>query len=89
MRVPLSWLAEHVELPKSATAESVMAELVKVVRDEKKRTESDVQFTYFSKSIPKFLKLNPSGNYERALRLVYDSIYIKDRLDGDLGHKMH
>ena len=30
MRVPLSWLNEYVELPKGSTADSVMAELVKV-----------------------------------------------------------
>jgi phenylalanyl-tRNA synthetase beta chain len=34
MRVPLSWLAEYVELPKTATAETVMAELVKVGLEE-------------------------------------------------------
>ena len=34
MRVPLSWLAEYVDLPSGATAESVMAELVKVGLEE-------------------------------------------------------
>ncbi|MFM1973334.1 MAG: hypothetical protein RLZZ345_418 [Actinomycetota bacterium] len=34
MRVPLSWLAEYVDLPADATAESVMAELVKVGLEE-------------------------------------------------------
>ena len=34
MRVPLSWLAEHVDLPGDATPESVMAELVKVGLEE-------------------------------------------------------
>ena len=34
MRVPLSWLAEYVELPKDASAESVMTELVKVGLEE-------------------------------------------------------
>jgi phenylalanyl-tRNA synthetase beta chain len=34
MRVPLSWLAEYVELPKGSTADSVMAELVKVGLEE-------------------------------------------------------
>jgi len=34
MRVPLSWLAESVELPKDATPHSVMAELVKVGLEE-------------------------------------------------------
>ena len=34
MRVPLSWLNEFVELPKGSTAESVMAELVKVGLEE-------------------------------------------------------
>jgi len=34
MRVPLSWLGEYVELPKGSTADSVMAELVKVGLEE-------------------------------------------------------
>lgn len=34
MRIPLSWLAEYVELPKDSTAETVMAELVKVGLEE-------------------------------------------------------
>jgi phenylalanyl-tRNA synthetase beta chain len=34
MRVPLSWLAEYVTLPANATADSVMAELVKVGLEE-------------------------------------------------------
>ena len=34
MRVPLSWLAEYVDLPKDATPDSVMAELVKVGLEE-------------------------------------------------------
>ncbi len=34
MRVPLSWLAEYVDLPADATAESAMAELVKVGLEE-------------------------------------------------------
>lgn len=34
MRVPLSWLAEYVDLPGDATPESVMAELVKVGLEE-------------------------------------------------------
>ena len=34
MRVPLSWLAEFVDVPKGATPESVMAELVKVGLEE-------------------------------------------------------
>ena len=34
MRVPLSWLGEFVELPKGSTADSVMAELVKVGLEE-------------------------------------------------------
>lgn len=34
MRVPLSWLAEYVDLPGDATAESVMAQLVKVGLEE-------------------------------------------------------
>ncbi len=34
MRVPLSWLAEYVELPKDATPHTVMAELVKVGLEE-------------------------------------------------------
>jgi phenylalanyl-tRNA synthetase beta chain len=34
MRVPLSWLGEFVELPKDSTADSVMAELVKVGLEE-------------------------------------------------------
>lgn len=34
MRVPLSWLAEYVDLPANATPESVMAELVKVGLEE-------------------------------------------------------
>ena len=34
MRVPLSWLAEYVDLPGDATADSVMAELVKVGLEE-------------------------------------------------------
>ena len=34
MRVPLSWLNEYVELPKGSTADSVMAELVKVGLEE-------------------------------------------------------
>ena len=34
MRVPLSWLNEFVELPAGSTAESVMAELVKVGLEE-------------------------------------------------------
>jgi len=34
MRVPLSWLAEYVDIPGSATPESVMAELVKVGLEE-------------------------------------------------------
>jgi len=34
MRVPLSWLAEYVSLPQGATAETVMAELVKVGLEE-------------------------------------------------------
>ena len=34
MRVPLSWLGEFVELPKNSTADTVMAELVKVGLEE-------------------------------------------------------
>ena len=34
MRVPLSWLAEYVDLPGGATADSVMAELVKIGLEE-------------------------------------------------------
>ena len=34
MRVPLSWLSEYVELPQGSTAETVMAELVKVGLEE-------------------------------------------------------
>jgi phenylalanyl-tRNA synthetase beta chain len=34
MRVPLSWLAEFVELPKNSTPDSVMAELVKIGLEE-------------------------------------------------------
>ena len=34
MRVPLSWLAEFVDVPKGATPETVMAELVKVGLEE-------------------------------------------------------
>ncbi len=34
MRIPLSWLAEYVELPNGSTAETVMAELVKVGLEE-------------------------------------------------------
>ena len=34
MRVPLSWLSEYVQLPKGSTAETVMAELVKVGLEE-------------------------------------------------------
>lgn len=34
MRIPLSWLAEYVELPQGSTAETVMAELVKVGLEE-------------------------------------------------------
>ena len=34
MRVPLSWLAEYVDVPGDATPESVMAELVKVGLEE-------------------------------------------------------
>ena len=34
MRAPLSWIAEHVSLPKGATAESVMEALVKVGLEE-------------------------------------------------------
>ena len=34
MRIPLSWLAEYVELPPKSTADSVMAELVKVGLEE-------------------------------------------------------
>ncbi|NBQ93249.1 MAG: phenylalanine--tRNA ligase subunit beta, partial [Micrococcales bacterium] len=34
MRIPLSWLAEYVSLPQGATAETVMAELVKVGLEE-------------------------------------------------------
>ncbi len=34
MRIPLSWLAEYVDLPAGATPESVMAELVKVGLEE-------------------------------------------------------
>lgn len=34
MRVPLSWLAEYVDLPGDATPDSVMAELVKIGLEE-------------------------------------------------------
>lgn len=34
MRVPLSWLAEYVDLPSDATADSVMADLVKIGLEE-------------------------------------------------------
>ena len=34
MRVPLSWLAEYVELPQNATPDDVMAQLVKVGLEE-------------------------------------------------------
>ena len=42
MRVPLSWLGEFVELPKNATPESVMAELVKVGLEEEGKHSFDL-----------------------------------------------
>jgi len=43
MRVPLSWLAEYVTLPANATADSVMAELVKVGLEEEGSHSFDLQ----------------------------------------------
>ena len=42
MRVPLSWLAEYVDLPGDATPDSVMAELVKVGLEEEGSHKFDV-----------------------------------------------
>lgn len=42
MRVPLSWLAEYVDLPTGATPDSVMAELVKVGLEEEGKFGFDV-----------------------------------------------
>jgi phenylalanyl-tRNA synthetase beta chain len=42
MRVPLSWLAEYVDLPGDATPDSVMAELVKVGLEEEGRHSFEV-----------------------------------------------
>ena len=42
MRVPLSWLAEFVDLPDKATPDSVMAELVKVGLEEEGSHSFDV-----------------------------------------------
>ena len=42
MRVPLSWLAEYVDVPGDATPESVMAELVKVGLEEEGKHAFDV-----------------------------------------------
>jgi phenylalanyl-tRNA synthetase beta chain len=42
MRVPLSWLAEYVDLPGDATPDSVMAELVKVGFEEEAAHGFDV-----------------------------------------------
>lgn len=42
MRVPLSWLAEYVDLPGDATTDSVMAELVKVGLEEEGSHRFDV-----------------------------------------------
>ncbi|MEY2737566.1 MAG: hypothetical protein RL683_684, partial [Actinomycetota bacterium] len=42
MRVPLSWLAEYVDLPGDATPDSVMAELVKVGFEEEDQHGFDV-----------------------------------------------
>ncbi|NDD26261.1 MAG: phenylalanine--tRNA ligase subunit beta, partial [Actinobacteria bacterium] len=43
MRIPLSWLGEYVSLPANATAESVMAELVKVGLEEEGSHSFDIQ----------------------------------------------
>jgi phenylalanyl-tRNA synthetase beta chain len=42
MRIPLSWLAEYVELPAGSTPESVMADLVKVGLEEEATHSFDV-----------------------------------------------
>lgn len=42
MRVPLSWLAEYVDLPGDATPDSVMAELVKIGLEEEGQHKFDV-----------------------------------------------
>jgi len=42
MRVPLSWLAESVDLPVGATADSVMAELVKIGLEEEGKHSFDL-----------------------------------------------
>ncbi len=43
MRVPLSWLGEYVTLPANATADSVMAELVKIGLEEEGSHSFDLQ----------------------------------------------
>jgi phenylalanyl-tRNA synthetase beta chain len=42
MRIPLSWLAEHIDLPAGSTPESVMADLVKVGLEEEATHSFDV-----------------------------------------------
>ena len=43
MRVPLSWLAEYVELPQNATPDDVMAQLVKVGLEEEGSHGGDIR----------------------------------------------
>ncbi|MFN4846759.1 MAG: phenylalanine--tRNA ligase subunit beta [Rhodoluna sp.] len=43
MRIPLSWLSEYVSLPSNTTADSVMAELVKVGLEEEGSHRFDIQ----------------------------------------------
>jgi phenylalanyl-tRNA synthetase beta chain len=42
MRIPLSWLAEYIDLPAGSTPESVMADLVKVGLEEEATHSFDV-----------------------------------------------
>jgi phenylalanyl-tRNA synthetase beta chain len=43
MRVPLSWLAEFVELPQNSTPDDVMAQLVKVGLEEEGSHGGDIR----------------------------------------------
>lgn len=81
MRIPLSWLAEYVSLPDSATADSVMAELVKVGLEEEGSHDFDLTGPIVVGEVLEFVE-EPQSNGKTIrwcqVRVAPDSVKAAD-----------
>lgn len=68
-----------------------MLALAQLVQSKKESTNDEsIRFTYFTKAIPKFLKMSPSGNYDIALKcgmqvIEIDSFQYNELIEGHFG----